>query len=226
MTPDPRQQRLLPRRRSRRPVHGRPQSSPPGRRLLRLSSMHLHRTDRWLPVLMPLTEAAPLMTAIELIHPIRTFRVTPDRSDDVESLIDRIGRFLPANFIALADPAGDHALVAGFDHAGWSRNAYVLPRLASGLIFPTEPGDAENRYDIVLNLFHEGYQAMADDLDDDDFPSDAFEGRLDCISFVLTHFALAGPGQPGTGLPTRRGLLPHPQPSWSGLLGPWLRRRR
>ena len=66
----------------------------------------------------------------------------------------------------------------------------MLPRLASGSIFPTEPGDAENRYDIVLNLFHEGYQAMADDLDDDDFPSDAFEGRLDCISFVLTHFAL------------------------------------
>ena len=130
------------------------------------------------------------MTDIELVHPIRTFRVAPGPNDDVESLVDRIGRFLPANFIALADPAGDHALVAGFDHAGWSRSAYVLPRLASGWIFPTEHGDAENGYDIVLNLFHEGYQAMADDLDDEDFPADAFEGRLDCISFVPTHFAL------------------------------------
>ncbi len=152
--------------------------------------MHLYRADRWLPVLMPLTEAAPLMTHIELIHPIGTCRVTPGPDDNVESLVDRIGCFLPANFIALAAPAGDDALVAGFDHSGWTRSAYVLPRLASGLIFPAEPGDAENRYDIVLNLFHEGYQAMADDLDDENFPSDAFEGPLDCVSFALTQFAL------------------------------------
>ncbi|MCP4963363.1 MAG: hypothetical protein GY925_29360, partial [Actinomycetia bacterium] len=124
------------------------------------------------------------------IHPIRTFRVAPGPDDNVESVVNRIGCFLPANFIALPDPTGDHALVAGFDHAGWTSTDYVLPRLASGGIFPTEPGDAENRYDIVLNLFHEGYQAMADDLDDEDFPSDAFEGRIDCVSFALTHFAL------------------------------------
>ncbi len=131
------------------------------------------------------------MTDIELIHPIRTFRVTPQQGDDdVESLVDRVGRFLPNSFIVVADPAGDLVLVAGFDHAGWSRDEYVLPRLASGLIFPTEPGDDEDRYDIVLNLFHEGYRAIADDLDDDDFPSDPFEGRLDCIDFALAHFPL------------------------------------
>lgn len=140
---------------------------------------------------MPLTEAAPLMTSIELIHPIRTFRVTPKPGEeDVESLVDQVGRFLPDNFVAVADPAGGHVLVAGFDHAGWSRDEYVLPRLASGLIFPAEAGPDENRYDIVLNLFYEGYRTMADDLDDQDFPGDPFEGRLDCIDFALAQFPL------------------------------------
>lgn len=140
-------------------------------------------------MLVPLATAAPLMTAVE-VHPIRTFRIAPGRGADLESMIDRVGRFLPANYLALGDPDGVHVLVAGFDHAGWTRDDYVLPRLASGWIFPTEPGDTERRYDIVLNLFHEGYRAIADDLETDDYPTDAFQGRLDCIAFVMSHYSL------------------------------------
>lgn len=44
--------------------------------------------------------------------------------------------YLPRNYGA--DTIGDDVYVAGKDHAGWTLDGYVIPRLASGLITARE----------------------------------------------------------------------------------------
>ena len=60
--------------------------------------------------------------------------------------LDRIAAYLPATWAVSRRPMGplraDHyraslwAVISGEDRAGWTLGAYVLPRLASGGIFP------------------------------------------------------------------------------------------
>jgi hypothetical protein len=55
-----------------------------------------------------------------------------------------LSRYLPANYNVI----GSHAeltgandviyIIAGVDHAGWTMDDYVIPRLASGLIWAKE----------------------------------------------------------------------------------------
>lgn len=45
--------------------------------------------------------------------------------------------YLPSNFEAEEQPNGD-VLIAGEDSHGWTLEGYVIPRLASGLIFAKE----------------------------------------------------------------------------------------
>jgi hypothetical protein len=56
--------------------------------------------------------------------------------------VDRVGAFLPANYrVVDADITGldgDTVIVAGTDNAGWTLDDYVIPRLASGLLWATE----------------------------------------------------------------------------------------
>lgn len=52
---------------------------------------------------------------------------------------DRLARYLPANYRVIEElPTPDSRtkafLIEGEDEAGWTLNAYVIPRLASGLI--------------------------------------------------------------------------------------------
>jgi hypothetical protein len=124
------------------------------------------------------------------MHSIRTFRVAPQAGESLEALVNRIGCYLPANFVVAESPDADTALVAGFDNAGWGRDTYVLPRLASGLIFPCEPDEQDRLLGVALNAFHEGYQVAADDLDDDELRGDPFDERVDCIDFVLAQLDL------------------------------------
>ena len=50
----------------------------------------------------------------------------------------RVRRYLPSNYSAVYDETRDCIVVAGTDQAGWTLDGYVLPRLASGLIFASE----------------------------------------------------------------------------------------
>lgn len=134
-------------------------------------------------------------------NPIRAAVFRAAAWDELESLVDRIGHYLPSNYTAAEEPlGGGHAVVAGWDHAGWGLDTYVLHRLASGLIFPIGPEEPEAchvaGYERVLNRFVEGYEAAAeDDLLDEDpdglhLEPDPVEGRIDCIDFVIANFEL------------------------------------
>lgn len=56
--------------------------------------------------------------------------------------IDVVRRYLPDNYVAALarDGAGEQmaVLIVGNDNAGWTLDDYVIPRLASGMIFATE----------------------------------------------------------------------------------------
>ena len=48
---------------------------------------------------------------------------------------DRVAAYLPANFSVVAPDTDDVVRIAGMDRMGFTAEDYVLPRLASGLIF-------------------------------------------------------------------------------------------
>lgn len=50
--------------------------------------------------------------------------------------VDRVRAYLPANYTASA--TDDGVLIVGRDDHGWTLDGYVIPRLASGLMFATE----------------------------------------------------------------------------------------
>ena len=59
--------------------------------------------------------------------------------------IDRVEPYMPGNYqvkhFALQLPDGEiaeHLIIIGTDVAGWTMDEYVIPRLASGLIFAEE----------------------------------------------------------------------------------------
>lgn len=58
--------------------------------------------------------------------------------------IDRVRAYMPANYTAVAvadrrDPPEQLAvLIVGEDNAGWTLDGYVIPRLASGMIYAAE----------------------------------------------------------------------------------------
>jgi hypothetical protein len=58
----------------------------------------------------------------------------PGQDEDDE--LRRVKRFLPSNYDAVI--INDGILIAGNDSAGWTLDGYVIPRLASGLIFAKE----------------------------------------------------------------------------------------
>ena len=52
-----------------------------------------------------------------------------------------VARYLPSNYSVIAtleDGDVDTVLIGGEDSAGWGLDTYVLPRLASGLLFGKE----------------------------------------------------------------------------------------
>jgi hypothetical protein len=52
---------------------------------------------------------------------------------------ERVEPYLPMNYsVVSAFRFMDGCVIAGYDHAGWTLDDYVLPRLASGLIMGEE----------------------------------------------------------------------------------------
>ena len=127
--------------------------------------------------------------SIRIFHPIRVRRFRPQPDRPVEASVEHIGVFLPNNYTAAEDPTGDLVVVAGWDYLGWTLDTYVLGRLASGLIFPIQPGEPQRHLEWVLNSFDEGYQAASETIDPADrHLVDVAEGRRDCIEFVLANY--------------------------------------
>ena len=55
--------------------------------------------------------------------------------------LSQVRAYLPSGYDAIeivSPEAYDTILIVGYDAAGWTLDGYVLPRLASGLIFATE----------------------------------------------------------------------------------------
>lgn len=80
---------------------------------------------------------------------IRTARLigTPQDLEEAQRRLQTIERYLPDNYTATltwsdrpdADPDGEREiLITGEDFAGWTLDAYILPRLASGLHWAEE----------------------------------------------------------------------------------------
>lgn len=49
----------------------------------------------------------------------------------------RVAAYLPTNYRVLGT-VGGQTVIGGRDEAGWTLDAYVIPRLASGLFFASE----------------------------------------------------------------------------------------
>ena len=58
--------------------------------------------------------------------------VTPGKVN----MLPQVQNYLPHNFTA--HDLGGRILIEGYDHAGWTLDGYVIPRLSSGLIFAKE----------------------------------------------------------------------------------------
>jgi hypothetical protein len=58
---------------------------------------------------------------------------------------DRVRQYLPNNYTVAESPADGPTLVVGQDVAGWTLEDYVLPRLASGLMFPVRITTADGK---------------------------------------------------------------------------------
>tara|TARA_B110000908_G_scaffold121125_1_gene141985 strand:+ start:495 stop:710 length:216 start_codon:yes stop_codon:yes gene_type:complete len=57
---------------------------------------------------------------------MKTILVSKERTTEAE-----VAAYLPANY-KIADRTADHFIVTGEDHAGWTAEGYVIPRLQSG----------------------------------------------------------------------------------------------
>lgn len=58
--------------------------------------------------------------------------------------LDTVRAYMPTNYTANVLGTFDRRiLISGHDNAGWTLDSYVLPRLASGLIFAREVGADE-----------------------------------------------------------------------------------
>ena len=73
-------------------------------------------------------------------------RVTVSGRDTVET----VAAYLPSNYAVIAVDKDGSIIIGGIDNHGWTLNAYVIPRLASGMIHCEEiPLDLESilKYD-------------------------------------------------------------------------------
>ena len=75
-------------------------------------------------------------TEHEVWHKADRHAILRGRHNDLYS----IRRYLPSNY--MADSDGVDVYVHGFDSMGWTLDAYVLPRLASGMYYGEEIHDA------------------------------------------------------------------------------------
>ncbi len=76
----------------------------------------------------------------ESTSPIRraTIPYSGDPPQNIEGLLDRVRALLPGNYKVGYNSLTKQFMITGKDVAGWTMDDYVIPRLASGLIFAEE----------------------------------------------------------------------------------------
>lgn len=96
---------------------------------------HVHQTH-----VDPAQDTTPptcVICGIEVPKQRRARVLGVDQDTDLDELTNRIRAYLPDSFTVLIELGGD-VVIVGNDVAGWTLDDYVLPRLASGLIFAEE----------------------------------------------------------------------------------------
>lgn len=63
----------------------------------------------------------------------RTATITFRTGTEAHAELARVERYLPENFFAYV--SAERIVITGEDAAGWTMEGYVIPRLASGMIF-------------------------------------------------------------------------------------------
>ena len=78
----------------------------------------------------------------EIVGVERHAAVKVPRGETYLRTVERVDRYLPANYriASYFHDAGNRVLIVGRDAAGWTLEGYVIPRLASGLLFAEEYG--------------------------------------------------------------------------------------
>ena len=79
-----------------------------------------------------------MMTGPE--HSTRRIRTAVINRADARPARQTVEAYLPGNYSVVTETA-DHLYISGTDVAGWTLDGYVIPRLASGLIFAREITD-------------------------------------------------------------------------------------
>ena len=130
---------------------------------------------------------------------IETRSFNPNPGETTAQLATRIGAYLPANYDTytrtLNPPNGTpvhDVLVCGWPEQGWTMNNYVLPRLASGLIFPVDTTYHElSRF---INGFIDGYEDTESwaESEQDYWPDSLSakyidEYRSECVDFIFAN---------------------------------------
>lgn len=61
-----------------------------------------------------------------------------------------VAQYLPANYSVIGQTVrlGEGILIAGKDNAGWTLDAYVIPRLGSALIYCSEVESLNTLYEV------------------------------------------------------------------------------
>lgn len=78
---------------------------------------------------------------------LRMARITSPKVANLEG----IRRYLPDNYSLSETDSGD-LLIYGYDNAGWTLDEYVIPRLASGLIFAEEETGGESVGKLLIEI--------------------------------------------------------------------------
>jgi len=67
-----------------------------------------------------------------------TIPYSGDPPRNVEGVLERVKALLPDNYKVSYNSLTEQFMITGHDVAGWTLDEYVIPRLASGLIFAEE----------------------------------------------------------------------------------------
>ena len=68
----------------------------------------------------------------------RTIVTAKVKVKEIDDMLERVRALLPDNYKVAYNSLTEQFMITGKDVAGWTLDSYVIPRLASGLIFAEE----------------------------------------------------------------------------------------
>jgi len=70
--------------------------------------------------------------------PLRLALVAVPEDESAETVCEKVANYLPSNYSVAVRSPDNAVFISGHDQAGWTLDGYVIPRLASGLLFAKE----------------------------------------------------------------------------------------